>query len=75
MDKAANRGAKEDYAVADFTIVSKPVAIRLECPFCEEEIEIPWREVEVPENWSDNWPAVACPNCGKEIALDDWDYD
>lgn len=75
MDSKTNGGTKEGYTVADFIIISEPVAIELECPHCEEEVRIPWREIEVPECWSDNWPSVSCPNCGKEIALDDWQYD
>lgn len=59
----------------DFCIVSAPVGIRLECPHCELDIEIRWKDVDVPESWSDQWPDVACPMCGKEISLGDWDYD
>ena len=37
--------------MADFTIVSRPVAIRFQCPFCESEEEIPWEEVKHPDYW------------------------
>lgn len=59
----------------DFTIISAPVKIRLTCPHCGKDIEIPWGEVDKPECWSDYWPGVECPECGKEIELGDWNYD
>lgn len=60
---------------ADFTIISAPEKIRLTCPHCGEDIDIPWGEVDKPECWSDDWPNVECPECGKEIELGRWDYD
>lgn len=59
----------------DFTIVSAPVGIHLLCPHCGESVKIPWKDVDVPESWSDAWPNVECPECSKEIELGDWDYD
>lgn len=59
----------------DFRIVSAPVKIAFCCPYCEEEIEIPWRDVDVPESWSDEWPFVDCPECGKSVDLGEWEYD
>ena len=58
----------------DFRIVSAPVKIALECPHCGEKIEIPWRDVDVPECWSDQWPSVDCPECGESVDLGDWEY-
>lgn len=60
---------------ADFTILSRPCAIKLECPYCEEEIEIDWEDVNAPECWSDYWDDIECPECGKTIKLGDWEYD
>jgi len=59
----------------DFRIISAPVAIRLDCPHCGEDIEIRWKDVDVPESWSDQWSDVECPECGKEIPLGNWEYD
>lgn len=59
----------------DFRIVSAPVEIAFECPHCGEEIKIPWRDVDVPECWSDLWPSVECPECGKSVDLGEWEYD
>lgn len=61
--------------MADFRIVSKPSYIALTCPHCEEDIKIPWKDVDAPECWSDQWDPVECPECKKEIDLNDWEYD
>lgn len=61
--------------MADFTIVSKPVSIHFECPFCEQDIEIPWQKIDAPASWADEWPEVLCPECGKPVVLGDWTYD
>lgn len=60
---------------ADFTIISAPEKIRLCCPYCEEDINIPWSEVDVPESWCDDWASVECPECKQEIELGDYQYD
>ena len=59
----------------DFRIVSAPVKITFECPHCGEYVEILWRDVDVPESWSDGWPPVDCPECGKPVELGEWEYD
>lgn len=59
----------------DFWIVSGPVGILFECPHCGEKVEIPWRDVDKPECWSDPWPDVDCPECGKSVELGEWEYD
>lgn len=58
-----------------FRIVSKPVAIEVECPHCGAEISIPWEAAKVPEYWGDAWEPVVCPDCGEEVELGNWDYD
>lgn len=59
----------------DFRIVSKPVGIEFECPHCDSEVAVGWSEIEVPESWSDSWPEVICPYCGKPVELGEWEYD
>ena len=44
-----------DMKKADFTIVSRPDHIRFECPYCQEDVEVDWNDVDVPESWSDDW--------------------
>ena len=60
---------------ADFTIVSVPAYIKVECPYCNEDIEINWHEIDAPECWGDQWPDIECPYCENEIELGDYDYD
>ena len=59
----------------DFTIVSAPVKINLCCPHCDNNISIPWKDVDAPEYWGDRWPDVKCPDCGREIQLGEYEYD
>lgn len=59
----------------DFTIVSKPDHITFECPHCGCEAEIPFKDVDVPESWSDRWPEVICPTCDEPVQLGDWEYE
>lgn len=58
-----------------FHIDTRPVSITLDCPHCEYDVTIPWRKVEVPEYWGDDWGEVECPMCGKTIKLGDYEYD
>ena len=66
---------KEEKVRVPFTIVSRPSYIHLYCPYCDEDIEINWEDVNAPESWSDYWDDIVCPECGKTIKLGDWDYD
>lgn len=61
--------------MADFVIASAPVAIHLECPFCEDYIKIPWKDAHPPKDWTGPWDDVECPYCKKMISLGDWTYD
>lgn len=59
----------------DFTIVQHPVAIKLECPYCEADIEISWEDVNAPEYWGDDWGEIECPYCENTIVLGDCEFD
>lgn len=56
---------------ADFFIISKPTEIQLTCPYCNEEINIPWFDIDEPSDWGDDWGWVECPICNKVIKLGD----
>lgn len=58
-----------------FHIDTRPVSISLDCPYCEDSIVIPWRDVNVPEYWGDDWGEIVCPECGKTIVLGEYEYD
>lgn len=58
-----------------FYIKQRPVAISFTCPYCDEDVEIPWKEMDVPEYWGDDWGPVECPECGEEVELGDYELD
>lgn len=58
----------------DFTIVSRPDYIVLECPHCGDEIEVEWGDVPHDEYW-DLFSDIKCPDCGETIQLGNWSYD
>ena len=60
---------------ADFIIVSKPVSIQFECPYCHCENDIQWRDITPPDDWGDRWDDVECQECGKMVQLGEWDYE
>lgn len=59
----------------DFTINQRPVSISFTCPHCEDDVEIPWDQLDVPMLWQDSWGTVNCPECGRRVALRDWELD
>ena len=38
-------------------------------------VTVPWRELDVPECWGDDWGYVECPDCETEVKLGDYEYD
>lgn len=58
-----------------FHIDTKVVSISLDCPHCGDRIVIPWKEVDVPEYWGDDWGEITCPECGKAVKLGEYEYD
>lgn len=59
----------------DFHIDVKPVSVTFTCPHCGREATVPWRELNVPECWGDDWGYVECPDCEMEVKLGDYEYD
>ena len=59
----------------DFHIDVIPVSISLECPYCDSDIVLNWKDIYVPGYWGDDWGTVECPACGKDIELGDYEYD
>ncbi|MFR5778745.1 MAG: hypothetical protein ACLUGH_10670 [Oscillospiraceae bacterium] len=58
-----------------FHIDVKPVSVTFTCPHCGREVTVPWRELDVPECWGDDWGYVECPDCEMEVKLGDYEYD
>ena len=59
----------------DFHIDVKPVSITFACPHCGQTVAVPWRELDVPECWGDDWGYADCPDCEKEVKLGEYEYD
>ena len=60
----------------DYTIVSKPDYITFDCPHCkEEDIHVDFSDVDFKTDYWGDGAFVNCPNCGKEVELDNYDYD
>lgn len=60
---------------ANYTIISKPSYITFECPFCHEEVEVNFDEVDFNTDYWGDGAWCDCPECGEEVELDDCEYD
>lgn len=64
---------------ADYAICSTPSYISLDCPTCDEHIEIDWKKIASAfgegELYYGNCGAIVCQNCGHDIELGDVEYD
>jgi len=62
---------------ADISVRQKPVSVVIECPHCDEEIEIDYQDfinqLGEPCDWS--YSKIACPRCDKEIEIDNVEWD
>ena len=59
----------------NFTIISEPIRIDFNCPYCKEEVQIEWDNLNPPDYWGDKWEKVECSWCNKLIELGDYEYD
>ena len=59
----------------NYVIISKPDHINLCCPHCEQEVNIPFDEVDFKTDYWGDGAYVDCPECEKEIELGDYEYD
>lgn len=55
-----------------YMIYSRPKSIGFICPHCQEEQEI---RVEDLREGVFELKSIECPNCEKEVDLDEWEYD
>lgn len=59
----------------DYTIVSKPDYIKLECPHCHHSLEIPFDDVNFyASNWAEGGE-VDCPDCNRTVILGEYEYE
>ena len=64
----------QEYQV-NYTIISRPSYITFECPFCHEEVEVNFEEVDFNTDYWGDGAWCDCPECGEEVELDDYEYD
>lgn len=81
IDEALNLAGKiAEIAVmanrkTDYTIISKPDHISFECPFCKEEVGVPFEDVNFNTDYWGDGAQVDCPKCGKEVELGGYEYE
>ena len=59
----------------NYTIISRPSYITFKCPFCHEEVEVNFEEVDFNTDYWGDGAWCDCPECGEEVELDDYEYD
>ena len=59
----------------NYTIISEPSYITFECPFCHEEVEVNFEEVDFNTDYWGDGAWCDCPKCGEKVELDDYEYD
>ena len=59
----------------DYVIVSKPSTIEFECPHCFNDVELPFSDVDFKTDYWGDGAYCKCPECGKEVELDNYEYD
>lgn len=54
----------------DFTIITLPESIVFTCPYCEQDAEIKYRDLDLPY-----YRVVKCTECGREVELGEHYYE
>lgn len=61
--------------LVDYVIISKPDHIEFTCPYCNKDVVVPFDEVDFKTDYWGDGADVDCPECGKEVGLDGYEYD
>ena len=59
----------------DYTIISKPAYVKFECPYCHEDVEVSFDNVDYKTDYWGDGAWVDCSYCEKEVELDNYEYD
>ena len=59
----------------DYIIISTPKWVQFECPHCHEEVEVLFEDVDYKTDYWGDGAWADCPECGKEVELDNYEYD
>lgn len=62
---------------ADYTIIQTPDRVTLQCPYCEDEIEMNISEFEVhcKDIFEASGDTIECDGCKADIELGNWELD
>lgn len=55
----------------NYTIISKSLYITFECPFCYEEVEVSFKDVDFKTDYWEDSTWCDCLKCGREVELND----
>ena len=55
----------------NYTIISRPSYIIFKCPFCHEEVEVNFDEVDFNTDYWGDGAWCDCPECGEELEFFD----
>ena len=54
----------------NFTIITIPDSIVFTCPYCKEDVEVKYRDLDLPAVWE-----AICPECGKYVELGEYEFE
>ncbi len=59
----------------DYWIFSKPAYAIFTCPYCDNDVKLPFDAVDYNTDYWGDGALATCPECGKEVELGDYEYD
>jgi len=60
----------------DISVITKPISIQFECPYCDSEVTIDYDDFESEVGECCDWPysKIKCPECEKVLEIDNIDW-
>lgn len=69
---------KEKVLKADVRVIQRPAEIKIDCPHCNYEINMLYGDFEdlMQNDYPGDWigEKIECPNCEKDIEIEDYDW-
>lgn len=70
-------GIQEKIQSIEVSVLQRPYAVRIECPYCQAENDVSYGEFTGkygdPPDW--NGSEITCPDCGRKILIDSQSWD